>query len=51
LIACKRAEESGLDDNTANAAVHRAMEVFHEELTKREWLNFVDQEIQRHAQE
>jgi hypothetical protein len=50
LMACKRAVDAGLDDTTADAVVHRAMEIFHEEFTKREWLEFVDQEIQRHAQ-
>jgi len=51
IRALRRAADIGLDPNTADAAVSRAMEVFHEELTDREWMNFVDQEIQRHAQE
>jgi len=49
IRALRRAVDAGLDENAADAAVSRAMEVFHEELTEREWFNFVDEEIQRHA--
>lgn len=50
LLALDRAEAAGLDPNAADAVVHRALEIFHEEFTVREWLQFVDEEIQRHAQ-
>jgi hypothetical protein len=49
-IAHRRAQDAGLDVNTRDVVAHRAMEVFDPELTMREWLEFVDQEIQRHAQ-
>lgn len=48
--AIARATSSGLDDDTADAAARRAMEVWHPEFTKREFNNFIDEEIQRHAQ-
>jgi hypothetical protein len=49
-IAHQRAREAGLDPNTADAVVHRVMAIFDPELTFKEWKEFVDQEIQRHAQ-
>jgi hypothetical protein len=49
LMAYKRAASAGLDDSSADTIVHRVMEIFHEEFTKREWENFIDLEIQRHT--
>jgi hypothetical protein len=48
-IAHQRAQAAGLDPDTADAAVRSVMVLYDPELTVREWLNFVDQEIQRHA--
>jgi hypothetical protein len=48
-IAHQRAKDAGLDANTADAVVHSVMGIFDPELTVREWINFVDQEIQQHA--
>jgi hypothetical protein len=48
-IAHQRAKDAGLDPDTADAVVQSVMAIFDPEYTFKEWKDFVDQEIQRHA--
>jgi len=44
-----RARAAGLDMTTADAVAHSVMVVWDDQFTIREWNNFVDEEITRHA--
>lgn len=46
-IAHRRANAAGLDPKACDTVAHGAMSIFHPEFTTREWINFVDQEIEK----
>jgi len=47
--ARERALMVGLDVNTADAVAHRCMDLWDPEYAVREWNEFIDQEVMRHA--